>query len=289
LRDRLRLLLTVALAVDYAHRQGVTHRDLKPGNVLVTADGTPKVTDFGLAKRLDRPSDSANPGSHARTGVIMGTLCEDGCLAEALAAHDLAARRLQRLVREHPDRPAYKKVLAMTLYHSGEAQARLGQRDAARSSYLEAAARFRELAEQFPEQAVYQRDRAGSNVNAGNLHRADETFVEAEALYRQALPILEKLHRDHPDRPSYVSDESGTRFKLAAVLECLGRREEAVAAYQQSLDQERELLQKHPEKAKHQSRLAERCDALARLGHDPAQGPASQPSTSASTSGAARQ
>jgi serine/threonine-protein kinase len=62
-----RLVEVLARAVHAAHTQDVVHRDLKPGNVLLTADGTPKVTDFGLAKIV------GGADRLTRTGEVMGT------------------------------------------------------------------------------------------------------------------------------------------------------------------------------------------------------------------------
>jgi hypothetical protein len=66
-QEAARLIEVLAGAIGEVHRLGVIHRDLKPGNILLTADGTPKIADFGLAKSL------ASSSTLTTSGAILGT------------------------------------------------------------------------------------------------------------------------------------------------------------------------------------------------------------------------
>ncbi len=77
--ERLRLFQAVCSAVRFAHQHLVVHRDIKPGNILVAADGTPKLLDFGIAKLL---SEDGTPDERTRTGL--GFLTPDYASPEQL-------------------------------------------------------------------------------------------------------------------------------------------------------------------------------------------------------------
>lgn len=69
-RECLAIFRNVCAAIEYAHQNLVVHRDLKPGNILVTPDGNPKLLDFGIGKILSPDDDDGEAGTATQFGMM---------------------------------------------------------------------------------------------------------------------------------------------------------------------------------------------------------------------------
>jgi formylglycine-generating enzyme required for sulfatase activity len=90
-REAARLVEALARAMQLAHSRNVVHRDLKPGNVLLAADGTPRITDFGLARQTDSDSGETQSGAVMGTPAYMAPEQASGRAHEAGPAADIYA------------------------------------------------------------------------------------------------------------------------------------------------------------------------------------------------------
>jgi predicted Ser/Thr protein kinase len=88
-RRAAQLVALLADAVHHAHQHDIVHRDLKPANVLLAADGTPKITDFGLARRLEDPAGMTQPGAVVGTPSYMAPEQAAGASEQVSRATDV--------------------------------------------------------------------------------------------------------------------------------------------------------------------------------------------------------
>src|SRR5205823_5324820 len=126
-RQAAELLAIVADAVQFAHQRGILHRDLKPHNVMIDTNGAPRLTDFGLAKRMDidsgltqtgavlgSPSYMAPEQAQGRADRIgthtdvyaLGAILYETLTGRAPFRGDSAAETMMRVINEEPAAPS---------------------------------------------------------------------------------------------------------------------------------------------------------------------------------------
>jgi WD40 repeat protein len=108
-RDAAALVQTLARGVHAAHQCGVIHRDLKPANVLLTREGTPKITDFGLAKHVEGSEELTQSGQLMGTPSYMApeqAACQRSAIGSATDVYALGAIFYEMLTGRPPFRAA---------------------------------------------------------------------------------------------------------------------------------------------------------------------------------------
>ena len=134
LSEKIKILVGVALGLEYAHREGVVHRDVKPANIRVLENRVVKIMDFGIAKALDSPSPLTGSGIalgsspymapeqisgdsiDARTDVFsFGVLAFELLCFQRPFAHENLFRLLEMIVKEDPDPPLARREATLPL------------------------------------------------------------------------------------------------------------------------------------------------------------------------------
>lgn len=253
-RESAEMVRKLARAMHYAHQQGIVHRDLKPANVLLTQDGQPKISDFGLAKRVDSmESFQTQAGTILGTPSYMAPEQASGDIEGIGPASDVYALGaiLYRLLAGRP--PFQGATLVETL-------------DAVRSKEPTP---VRQLQPRVPRDldiiclTCLQKSKARRYLSAETLARDLDHFLAGEPIEARPVGAAERLWRWCKRNPG-IAALTATVFALLAAVAISS----SVLAYR--IDQEKNQTEQERQSALAAQALAQKNEGLAQQNADKA-------------------
>lgn len=207
-REAAELLATLADAVECAHRAGIVHRDLKPANVLLSPDGSPKITDFGLARRVERGATVTAAGFQLGTPSYMSPEQARGDPAlqsPRVDVYSLGAILYEMLTGRPPFRgETVIETLRQVLEDEPAPPSRLNPKTPRDLETISLTCLHKDPRRRYPSAQAFAED----------LRR----FLRGEPIHARPVGTFERIYRWVRRRPATAAAWLGAAATLAAVL-----------------------------------------------------------------------
>jgi serine/threonine-protein kinase len=209
--------------------------------------------ELAAANKSERAARRVAEGNFRLMSTLYG---EIGKSKSAVAAFQKALDTTEKLVKDQPDVPEYRKLQVQSQFNLGVLYKEIGQFKDAENAYQKALATSTRFAQDYPDVLLYQQFQGHSLNSLGFFYDDVNRQKDAEDFFVKALKVRKKLAEDHPDVAAYRADLAQSYSNLGVLYKETNRPKDAESAYQEALKIRQELVTAFPADSDYQADLA---------------------------------